>query len=102
MVFALIERGMKTVHVSLCCQANGITEEWKPNVGGEVEFQLSGILAYKPCLGHEIEVECSSLCLAQLSANTDVVFRPCILESGVVFLDICHLVATVIMGNECL
>ena len=56
MVVAEEEVGVQTVEVCLACQSHRVAEEWEIQVGGEVQLQLSGILACHPQLAHEVEV----------------------------------------------
>ena len=79
-VAAEVERGVLPVEIGACRQADGIAEEREVQVGVEVHFQLSGILTDNPELAHHVEVQRAALRLVDLSADADIVLRPCVLE----------------------
>ena len=72
----MVESGVQAVEIGAGSQTDGVAEEGEVQVSAEVEFQLSGIFSYYPCLSLCLEMEGLALGLVEQSAHADRVLAP--------------------------
>ena len=75
-VVAMKECWVKIIEICLCGKCESVAPQTEIEVGGEIDFQLSCILAHKPCLCREIIVEGVAKRLYELAADANGVFVP--------------------------